>query len=317
MKKNVYWFIAIFVVSFVFSSCKAKQSVVVTDKGIGYEELVQSPIEKLALQSSHEEFRAYGTGESPKEQLARNIALTQARGALQATIQTNVKSALKQYMRQIETMGNTEFGNLDIETNDLVENATKGILEGSIVKDTRKLYNSKTGMYKYEVCVAYSKYSILEAIEQQDQRIMKLRKEFEREMQDSWDELDRANGLTPIQEEKTARANELEQQNKDRENQREIERLNAEAEATAKINASLPPMAPSANPTYLYTISKDGKNYGPYTYQQLQQMVPTRQITPDTYIWREGMTTWSLVKSMPELSNLFTPISAPAPVPVN
>ena len=199
MRKTVYVMLCLAIAMSVLVSCKAKQSIVVTDKKAGYEEVAKSPIEKLALQSTREEFRAYGVGESPKEQLALNMALAQARAALQSTIQTNVKAALDQYMDQTEVNGGI---NLDVKTRDLTQNATKGILEGSIVKDTRKLYNSETNMYKYEVCVAYNKAAILGAIERQDQRILANREKFEKHMQDAWDELDRANGITPIREER-------------------------------------------------------------------------------------------------------------------
>lgn len=313
----------------LMTGCKAKQSITKTDAMVGYEEVAKSRILVMSEQSSPVEFRAYGEGESPKEQLAMNIARTQATAALQQIVETNVKSALDQYIDQTEV---NQDMNLDVKTRNITQTAVKGIINGAMVKDSRKLYNSATGMYKYEVCMVYDKQRVLSAIEAQDARILANRDRFEKEMQNAWDELDRQNGRTPEHEIKDsiavnleARKAAIEQDGLDRQNEREINKINAQANAdVAVINAmnagSVGTLAPSSIPPYMYTISANGQNYGPYNYEQLQSMAAARQITPDTYIWREGMATWSTIRQMSELKGLFAPAPvparAPAPVPV-
>ena len=46
-------------------------------------------------------------------------------------------------------------------------------------------------MYRYEVCVKYDKENIISNIKSQDKQLLKKEKEFERDMMDAWDELDK------------------------------------------------------------------------------------------------------------------------------
>ena len=62
------------------------------------------------------------------------------------------------------------------------------------------------------------------------ERILRNRERFEKDMQDAWDELDERNGRMTAAEkraERETRANEIDQTNKDRENQRAIDLENA------------------------------------------------------------------------------------------
>ena len=44
--------------------------------------------------------------------------------------------------------------------------------------------------------------------------------------------------------------------------------------------------------------------------QQLQQMAQSGQLTPQTYVWKQGMANWELAGNVAELAALFAP---PAP----
>ena len=50
-----------------------------------------------------------------------------------------------------------------------------------------------------------------------------------------------------------------------------------------------------------YFIIVDGQQKGPYPREVLRM----QGMTPDTYVWREGMDGWAQASSMPELSTLF------------
>lgn len=52
-----------------------------------------------------------------------------------------------------------------------------------------------------------------------------------------------------------------------------------------------------------YYIIVDGQQQGPLVHDELK----FRYITPETYIWREGLEGWVKAGTLPELSDLFTP----------
>ena len=75
---------------------------------------------------------------------------------------------------------------------------------------------------------------------------------------------------------------------------------------------------PPPLPTVQFSIAINGQQYGPYNMQQLQQMVQTGQLTPQTYVWKQGMPAWDMAGNQPELAALFaspTPGAVPPPPP--
>jgi hypothetical protein len=75
-------------------------------------------------------------------------------------------------------------------------------------------------------------------MEAQSERILRNRERFEKDMQEAWDELDERNGRKTSAEkraEREARVNEIEQSNKDRENQRVIDRENARGQNAVEL----------------------------------------------------------------------------------
>ena len=71
-------------------------------------------------------------------------------------------------------------------------------------------------------------------------------------------------------------------------------------------SANTPPPVPNI----MYHVSVGGAQSGPFTMQQLQQMAQTGQLTPQTYVWKQGMPAWDMAGNQPELAALFAP---PAP----
>lgn len=75
---------------------------------------------------------------------------------------------------------------------------------------------------------------------------------------------------------------------------------------------------PPPVPNVSYFVEVNGAQSGPFNMQQLQQMAQSGQLTPQTYIWKQGMANWALAKDVQELSCLFAPPapgSTPPPVP--
>lgn len=75
-------------------------------------------------------------------------------------------------------------------------------------------------------------------------------------------------------------------------------------------SANTPPPVPNI----MYHVSVGGAQSGPFTMQQLQQMAQTGQLTPQTYVWKQGMPAWDMAGNQPELAALFAP-PAPGAVP--
>ena len=189
----------------------------------GFVEIKKSPIEELSLAQGTDEIRAYGQAESGNEQMALNAARAQATAALQEKIEVYVRAGLDQYTQ--ETGVNNEYA-LDESTRNQVMTAAKGIVSGATILDSRKMYNPNTKRYKYEVCIKYDRAGILNAMQQQSDRIRANEKRFEADMKQAWDALDAQNNRISLGEQQQQRQNEMQQQNLDRQNQRDMQYQN-------------------------------------------------------------------------------------------
>jgi membrane protease subunit (stomatin/prohibitin family) len=72
---------------------------------------------------------------------------------------------------------------------------------------------------------------------------------------------------------------------------------------------------PPPPPQIQYSVSVNGQTAGPFNMQQLQQMVQNGQLTQNTHVWKQGMTTWDLAGNVQELSSLFASVPPPPPMP--
>lgn len=74
--------------------------------------------------------------------------------------------------------------------------------------------------------------------------------------------------------------------------------------------------APPPMPNVQYMLAVNGQQMGPFGMSQLQQMVQTGQLTPQTYVWKQGMAQWEMAAGVAELAPLFAaPVAPPPPVP--
>ena len=67
---------------------------------------------------------------------------------------------------------------------------------------------------------------------------------------------------------------------------------------------------PPPMPNVQYHVSVNGVQAGPFNMQQLAQLAQNGQLTPQTYVWKQGMQNWVFAGNVDELSALFAP---PAP----
>lgn len=147
-----------------------------------------SPIMQLSLETGTGEIRAYGISESRNEMFAYNKAVTHATANLRKKMELYIRYGIDMYNDELETDDGSSISN---KTREQVVNACKGIVEGINVIKCQKYYNRYKQMYRYEVCVKYDKENIISNIKSQDKQLLKKEKEFERDMMDAWDELDK------------------------------------------------------------------------------------------------------------------------------
>ncbi len=72
---------------------------------------------------------------------------------------------------------------------------------------------------------------------------------------------------------------------------------------------------PPPPPSIQYNISANGQQAGPFNMNQLQQMVQQGQLTPQTYVWKQGMAGWEMAGNVAELGSLFQSTTPPPPPP--
>lgn len=69
---------------------------------------------------------------------------------------------------------------------------------------------------------------------------------------------------------------------------------------------------PPPAPTSQYMVAVNGQSVGPFNIQQLQQMAMNGQLTPQSYVWKQGMAQWDAAGNVAELSGLFAPTVPPS-----
>jgi len=71
-----------------------------------------------------------------------------------------------------------------------------------------------------------------------------------------------------------------------------------------------PPPLPSAPKYY---VALGGQQAGPFEVPLIQQQVMSKQVTPDTLVWKTGMAAWKKASEVPELAGLFNSVPPPLP----
>lgn len=283
----------------------------------GFTVIEKSPILQLSQSAPQGELRAYGVDQDPSEQNAIFYAEANARTAMQTQIESFIKYAVNRYNEKTRV---NKSMSIDEKTRQDIVVLARGTVQGAVPLDSRMSYNFETEEYKYEVCIKYDKAGVIGALEAQSQRILKNREKFLEDMKDVWDEYDRANGRktqAELENEEKLRIeaskNAMEQENLDRQNTRDIDKINAHGQNIANIEAQ----KQAANAPAVYYYSVNGAQYGPFTVHQLASMARNGQITVQTNIWREGWAVWTPAGQVPELRNAFaaTPGSVPPPPP--
>ena len=76
------------------------------------------------------------------------------------------------------------------------------------------------------------------------------------------------------------------------------------------LNQNTPPQVP----TTVFHIAINGQKSGPFTVEQLKQLVLNGQFTNNYHAWKEGMASWELANNIPEIAVLFNLVPPPPPI---
>ena len=79
-------------------------------------------------------------------------------------------------------------------------------------------------------------------------------------------------------------------------------------------NGDRPPPLPPANVQIWYAEGQ--QQHGPFTVAQLKALIRDGKVTPQTLIWRKGMTNWTAARDVDDMAILFVdPNNGPPPPP--
>jgi len=65
-----------------------------------------------------------------------------------------------------------------------------------------------------------------------------------------------------------------------------------------------------------YSVAINGKQTGPYSYDELRQLVIKGELTKDSLVWKEGMKQWAAAGTVDELADIWTSVPPPLPPPL-
>lgn len=147
-----------------------------------------SPVMEYSLETGTGEIRAYGIGQSKNQMFALNKAKAVASASIRQKIELYIRYGIDQYNDELETDEGSAISN---KSREQIVTACKGVTEGISVVKVAKYYNRYKNMYRFEVCVKYDKENVIDTMKKQDRTILKKEKEFERDMMEAWDELDK------------------------------------------------------------------------------------------------------------------------------
>jgi membrane protease subunit (stomatin/prohibitin family) len=74
-------------------------------------------------------------------------------------------------------------------------------------------------------------------------------------------------------------------------------------------------MAPPPPPLVQYNVAVNGQTTGPFTLDQLGQMAQSGQFTPQSQVWKQGMSGWAAAGTVAELGSVFAQSAPPPPPP--
>jgi membrane protease subunit (stomatin/prohibitin family) len=88
---------------------------------------------------------------------------------------------------------------------------------------------------------------------------------------------------------------------------------------TPPVPGAVPPqssgMTPPPPPVVQYNVAVNGQTTGPFALDQLKQMAAQGQFTPQSQVWKQGMSGWAAAGTVQELADIFAGAPPPPPAP--
>jgi membrane protease subunit (stomatin/prohibitin family) len=79
--------------------------------------------------------------------------------------------------------------------------------------------------------------------------------------------------------------------------------------------AEMPGSTPPPPPIVQYNVAVNGQTTGPFTVDQLRQLAAQGQFTPQSMVWKQGMSGWTAAGAVAELQPVFAQSAPPPPPP--
>ena len=252
--------------------------------------------EYVSMQWENDDIRAYGIASGFDKEEARSNAMTNAEGELAAIIDQWISDVLRRTNTGVQQNNSRRVER--VTQQDQIRMAELA-LKGKKVECVTYEDNAKDGGVECHICLSLNASAAANEIlsQKEAEQVIENAERFREQADAVREEIRFQRTGKNLVTQKAEYENNMQQANIDNQHQRNMEYI----AATKNVSTN----------TSNYSVVINGQTYGPYTYAQLQQMAANKQINPDTYVWREGLTNWVAIKLLPELNRLFVASSMP------
>jgi hypothetical protein len=176
MKKSLY-FAVVAIIATLSTGCfatSANSSTVSATKG---DTEISLPLSGPEYRSNKDYWRSVQMGTSPNMAMAKKVAMQNARQELASTIESEVKSMMESYGRNVDIDAQSKYESIYEELTRTVVNQKLAGVE--VIEE--KIFKTEAGAYNYYVCMQVSKREVEEEIVKELSNDQILNTEFERE----------------------------------------------------------------------------------------------------------------------------------------
>ena len=79
------------------------------------------------------------------------------------------------------------------------------------------------------------------------------------------------------------------------------------------VSSPQPPPPPPGTVAEWHIVNRQGAQSGPYNLSQIKQLIMQGEVTPDSYVWKQGMPNWAFAKDVVEIAMQFGAVPPPPP----
>lgn len=174
MKKNLFLVCAVALAAFAFTSCgSSKKAVAPTSDEVE----VNIPLSGPEYESDAQYWRSTASGVSNNMEIAKKVAVQNARQALAAQVKAQVKAVIDNYANNVEVNGKADgTGMYEEQAYTIIDEELTGVETVG-----QKLFKLADGTYRYHICLQMSKADLEEKVAGAISEDERLRVAFDRE----------------------------------------------------------------------------------------------------------------------------------------